>query len=138
MVMTARDIPVVKPHRMSNNNPGIPQGFIKFGSIAHWILLAVHRIGEAMTLSEVASELPGVCPRAICQTLTRLTKYGFIHRLGKRRTESCHPEYVYSLKEGKFRPWERDTDYERAKKYRARKARAALRVASVFQLGASL
>jgi DNA-binding HxlR family transcriptional regulator len=62
-------------------NPGLPQGFVRFGSIAHRILIALHELGD-MRHRDLVDEMPDLSVSCIGMSLHRLMQAGLIHRVG--------------------------------------------------------
>ena len=80
--------------------PGVRSGFIRFGTVPHWILRALHECGR-LSIDGFARELPGVERRVIHTQLPRLLEAGFIHRVGKLTTrelgQGSKEQWVYAL-----------------------------------------
>jgi DNA-binding transcriptional ArsR family regulator len=113
-------------------NPGLKQGFVRFGTAAHKILLAVHELGRAthaIILEETELE-----PREVGMNLTRLRECGFLVKLGRvdGYVHNCRTQAMYAIPAGKLRKlpeFQNKTAQERTRKLRATKK---MKVPSVF------
>lgn len=120
-----------------NNAIGLAQGFVRFGSMAHHVLLKMHELGD-MRYTDLVTEMPDEVPRAIGTAIDRLRKHKFIHRkdLATKYVTGEKTQWLYSLgpktnKDGyKHRP---ATNAEKAARYRANQAALRRRVPSVFE-----
>ena len=115
-------------------NPGLAQGFVRFGTTAHAILLTLHTLGP-QTLPALREAIygPGV---ALCDTsanLTRLHRLGFVFPVGRERQPGRRISVVFGLRGGLRYGWATATQpftaAERSRTYRVRKR---VRVGSVF------
>ena len=111
---------------------GLPQGYVRFGSIAHRILVALHELGDMgqTDLNEEIDESPG----AIGMQLTNLRRHGFIFIV--RKASRCGTgqvtQAIYSLQRPEQVPcYRKATGAERQTRYRKAKK---MQVASVFEL----
>lgn len=117
------------------SRPGIRQGFVCFGTVAHRILVAMHQAGD-MRLRDLDEELRDVAVAAISMQLTRLERYGLVHRIKKAPLYSTgdKTQWIYSLTPPARppAPYHRATTRERSARERGRRAQRAVRVPSVF------
>jgi hypothetical protein len=120
------------------NKAGIPQGFIRFDSVAHRILKALHEFGP-MSLAMLCQEMPADSQNAVSITMTRMKKfnryrYKLVKIIGADRLPGSRSHAVYQLghlpvPEG-FESVEHMTRAERTRAYRERKKAAA--ASSIF------
>lgn len=115
-------------------NAGLPQGFVRFGSVAHRVLVYIHESGHAMHAQivqdlDLSADEVGMC-------LTRLRRLGFIHRIGRASSYKHHVErtqLVYAIDSShrakEFENVKNKSTAERTRRYRERKA---IRVPSIF------
>lgn len=109
-------------------NPGIAQGFIRLGSLAHRILTHMHKHGPVVAgdLRRTDAHIEAV---QVSATLTRLRRHGFIHVAGRHRRPGYRAQRVFSLDaDDQFSSPVVDGN-ERSRQYRARKK---VKVSSVF------
>jgi hypothetical protein len=127
-----------KPKRVSvsdktfNNNPGLPQGFLRFGTAFHKVLLCVHGAGrDGITINGLRVELPEVEARHhLSTTISRLVKYGYIFQRDKVSATREKAQWVYTTHKPRNEiAYQRMTNAEKMKACRARKK---MRVPSVF------
>lgn len=112
-------------------NMGLPQGFVKFNSMAHVTLAAL--LSGDMSMSELTEEL-GAHEDHVSRALSRLRRHGFIFEAGHntifdgfRRVQAR-----YSLKRKKKpEPYKPETPAAQQARYRSLKQ---TRVPSVFDL----
>jgi len=122
-------------------NAGLPQGFVRFGTTAHLILVHLAEVGETSQVN-LQEEL-GFDAREVGMNLTRLRRHKFIRKLGRLDGYlfECRTQAVYTLFHSGIRAdiyvgVKNKTTAERTRKYRAKlasaKVDASLRVPSVF------
>lgn len=114
-------------------NPGLAQGFVRFGTVAHRILLAMHEHGD-MRHSELVEELD-VPTGNVGMNLTRLARYRFIWPAGKvskYETGAAKTEMLFSLVHRRCidQKYEPASGPEKQKYYRDARRK---RVASVWE-----
>lgn len=114
-------------------NPGLPQGFVRFGTVPHRILVFALEFGR-ITHTMVEQEL-GIERREIGINIHRLRKFGFLVRIGRVdgyktgcRTQGVHVLWGPDIKP--LKSFRNKTAAERTRKMRAKKA---VKVPSVFQ-----
>jgi hypothetical protein len=117
-------------------NAGLANGFVRFGSTAHRILLYIHANREAGH-RDFVEEFGDLLPNNIGITLTRLRRFGYIVKV---RTldpyiEKCRTQAVYRIAprpgiEIQPKPYQNKSKIERSSKYRKR---CKVKVPSVFQ-----
>jgi hypothetical protein len=61
--------------------PGLPQGYVQFGTLAHRILVVLHELGN-MRHRDLVEEMPDLLAGCISVALRRLARAGLIHRVG--------------------------------------------------------
>lgn len=122
-------------------NPGLKQGFVRFGTLHHKILVLMHNHRFHATLTWLCTELPDATVNAVSMALTQLHRHSYIHRGPKVPPEkaiggiaqyrwSLVPFSDRSLKTNRYKP---KTPSQRQHKYRARlSAERKARVSSVF------
>lgn len=116
------------------SNPGLGKGFVKFGTLAHRVLMLAHDSGTVQ-YSDIVEEL-GVSPNATGMVLTRLHRNRFLHAVGRTPTvDGKRTERVYAIEPKRRRPanlasLEPESSAQRTKRMRQRKRTA---VASVFE-----
>lgn len=120
--------------RKGNYRVGLVDGFVRFGTLAHRILLYVHNIGPA-SHAELVEEMPEEV--GVSATLGKLTRHGFLYRSGRQ----CHKPgirsgYVFSLK--KRAAVELRTPTTARTRSLSYKAAQRLKVASVFDFRGSI
>ena len=112
--------------------PGVRSGFIRFGTVPHWILRALDDCGP-LSIDGLSRELPGVKRRVIHTQLPRLWEAGFIHRVGKLTTRELgqggKEQWVYALEPVEKMRIKRLSEAEQMRLWRQRRQVA---VASVF------
>lgn len=117
-------------------NPGLAQGFLRFGSVHHQILVFIHEVGRSTPIA--IQEGLNLDRHSVGMSLTRLVRYGFLFRVDKaaqvitgEKTAS-----VYDLKSSdqkiRYRPL---TNSERSKRVRERKK---IKVSSIFTYRGSI
>lgn len=120
-----------------HRNPGLKQGFVKFGTIAHRILVALHRRGKASIFTWFVLEMPDLDDKAIAMTLTYLGRYGYIFNTGKvngHDSPTGVAQTRWALREVTRPRYRRISQAKRQAKCRNAKREAqAARVPSVFQ-----
>lgn len=112
--------------------PGLPQGFVRFGTVAHSILLAL-RFGDA-TMAELVEEC-GLSAAEVSRTLLRLKHGRFVHRhtkVSKYDTGLQRSQYLYSLKRRAAVPYAPAAGSVRQARHTAARS---MRVSSVFEIG---
>ena len=77
---------------------GLPHGFVRFDSLAHGILVCLHKYGAQSnaSLSEALSERADA-EREVAATLKRLVEHGFAFVVGKDRPEVGRSYRLYGL-----------------------------------------
>src|SRR5437867_9048088 len=77
---------------------GLAQGFLKFGTSAHKLLLALHELGD-MRQCDLREET-GIAKEQMSMLLLRLTDYRFIYRVRKASVYDTGDmtQWVYSLR----------------------------------------
>jgi len=111
---------------------GIPEGFIKFNTVAERILKVLHRCGP-LSLHTIREEMPEDSINAVSTTMTRLRKYKFIKEVGRDRLPGARSHGVFGLYHKRYAVIPRLpnlTKAERTRQYRARLK--ALKINSVF------
>lgn len=114
------------------SNPGLYKGFVKFGTLAHKVLLQTRDAGS-ISYQAIVDDI-GVSPNAAGMVLTRLRRNGFLFCIGRTPPQyGKRVEWVYGLTRGR-RPLElaevaAETSTQRSRRLRQRKRMA---VASVF------
>lgn len=106
--------------------PGLPQGYVRFGSMAERVLKYLYEIGDARH-RDLVEDLDAE-PREISVTLARLAKFKFIFPVGKVSTYETgdKTQMLWTLKPRKRpKPFKRATTSERTAVYRERKRRRA-------------
>ena len=102
-------------------NFGLPNGFVRFGTVAHLILVYLHEYGDAGS-SALAEDLD-LNRAETSANLGRLAKYEFIFPVGRSQSEEGVRSYtVFSLYQRKLTrsALKRKTGAERSRTYRAR------------------
>mgnify|MGYP001034247610 CR=1 FL=1 len=114
------------------SNPGLPTGFVRFGTLAHKILLVAHRDGETSWV-RLLQEFPDKS-EALSTNLRRLEEHGFLHLTGRVREGDHRLFYVYQIERpiGKrSKVWDDPlSDTERKRRYKLRRRRVPT---SVFE-----
>lgn len=110
---------------------GIPSGYIRFGTLAHKILLFIHENGRS-TQSMLVEELGKENTSHISLALKKMADYGFVYRWGKWRARPgdnrmqswniCPPQM-------EIRDTPKLTSKERGARYHKKRK---MKVASVF------
>lgn len=114
-------------------NPGLPQGFVRFGTAPHKILVFALEVGKiTQTLIEEELDLER---REIGINIFRLRKFGFLVKIGRVNgyEAKCRTQAVHVLPDSGHKPlkaFKNKTAAERTRKMRASKA---IKVPSVFQ-----
>lgn len=116
-------------------NPGLGQGFVRFGTVAHDILLYLHEHGPAR-YTDLFEELGH--SRGVSANLRRLRKFGFIYKYDvsplKETGERTQAVWSLSMPPGyrvrRMRDYKPLTPAERTKRYRERKKK---RVSSIWE-----
>jgi hypothetical protein len=113
--------------RQGNRKAGLSQGFVRFGTAAHAILLHIHNYGPAGN-----AELCRVVGSNVSNDLCRMVENGFLWRAGRaREREGVRSFTIFNIEPG--RPGSLFTRIltpaERQRAYRERKR---LKVSSVF------
>lgn len=123
---------MTRPHdyKAPGRNPGLPNGFVPFGTVAHRVLVALLELGD-LRCADLVVELADVDQRAVGMALTRLARWGFIF---KRRTVNARTKFertqaLWTLRPCQTAPFHRITCAERCRRYHQRKR---LQVPSVF------
>jgi len=117
-------------------NPGLPQGFVKFGTLAHRVLKLIHELGNLRHM-DIADELPEFEEGHIAAVLQRLRagKYIFKQDRALKYNTGERTQWIYGLQPSKSdhhytrisTPAERTARYR--EKLRARKT------SSIFSVG---
>lgn len=112
-------------------NPGIAQGFVRFGSVACRVLRHLHEFGPC-----TAGELKRSATRSetvqLSATLLRLQAHGFVFAVGRHRPSGSRSFVLYDLKRPKYPELTRTPPLTQTERTRAYRERRALKVASVF------
>lgn len=119
-------------------NPGLVQGFVRFGTLAHKVLVLMLEAGT-LRHTEICNEFE-VTPAHVAATLQRLSKYGFIFAVDRasQLETGTRTETIYALQpeHKKKRRWRPATPRERTANYRANKKAKqiakSLKVPSIF------
>lgn len=109
---------------------GLPQGFVRFGEMAHKILVAIHTLGP-MRLRDLHEEF-GNDRKAIGMMLFRLEKHGFIfpQEVIPQAVSGDKTQRVFGLQPPKYRKkYKPVSGKERQQRCRDRRK---MRAASVF------
>lgn len=120
-------------------NAGIAQGFIRFGTLAHQILILMHETGHQSNSSLTDTLIGDLAdpPQAIAVNLQRLLRHGFIFVVGKDRPPVGRSHRIYGLTpQVNILRVRKMTPQERTAKYRAR--RALQQTTSVFTFRGSV
>ncbi len=127
--MSAAPMAAAWPWVPSATVVGLPQGYVRFGSLAHQVLLALAEHGDLRHAD--LNELLEADPRYVGMALVRLSQYGFIYARRKVRGqhEGERTQKLWTLEPVEMASWRRLSVRERCRNYRARKA---LRAPSVF------
>lgn len=117
-------------------NYGLPQGYVKFGSLACTILRTYHEYG-GMSHTDLVRTVDAD-PRHAATIVNRLHKLGYIfkqNRAGKYNTEFNKTEWIFGLTPNPYQHYEVkiQTSASRSARYRA-KLRAR-RANSIFNMG---
>lgn len=117
------------PFKPPCRHPGLPQGYVLLGSMAHRILLALHAAGD-LRLVDLVDELDADM-RFVSTLLKRLQAFHFVYCRHKVRGRGNveRTQYVWTLQPCRYRALPRESCAARAKRYRQAKK---LRAASVF------
>lgn len=113
-------------------NPGLPQGFVRFGTRHEVILKALHALGP-MTYTDLMPLLGLACRRRAWAALRQLHAAGMIHAHGKvgGHGSAERAQLLWGLAPArKGTAYTPDPGAVRCARYRARKAQ---RVASVWE-----
>ena len=119
-------------------NAGLAQGFVRFGTLAHYILLLAHEekyvsnmsIRHRLTYQTIS---PDKSAAAVAANLQRLVKYKFLYEVGRDRVYGRRSFKLFGLYHqlgNGFKPYHNVPPAERQAAYRERKK---TKVASVFQ-----
>jgi len=109
-------------------NIGIPLGFVQFNTLSHRVLTYLSTVRYAGQ-RQVEEDVGGGA-RHISTTLTRLHKYGYIHKVGRERAEGKRSYVLFSLNLNTKAPRvSKQSGLTRSRAYRAKRR---LRVSSVF------
>jgi hypothetical protein len=115
-----------KKHLSPLQRTGIPEGFIKFGTVAYRILTTLHKFGPmsiAMLHEEIGYESDSI--NAVSTTLTRLKRHNFVKIIGTDRLPGKRSHSIYLLKHMRtphgFESTPPVSKAERTRQYRARK-----------------
>jgi hypothetical protein len=117
-----------------NDDAGLPQGFVRFGTLAHRILLHIHHYGPAGH-DDLQQDLQDI---GISANLGRLHKHGFLFKVGRTHVASgIRSGNVFGLTRAHHNmhkikmaaPGERQARYRAAQK---------LKVPSVFEFRGSV
>lgn len=125
--MSAAPMAAAWPWVPSGTVAGLPQGYVRFGSLAHQVLLALAEHGDQRQVDLV--ELLEAYPRYVGMALSRLSKFGFIYARRKVRATGERTQKLWTLEPVEMASWRRLSVRERTRSYRARQA---LRAPSVF------
>jgi hypothetical protein len=116
---------------------GLPQGFVRFGTLAHRVLVAIHEYGP-MTVTSLKIELPDVDIRALSTILGRLEVARFVFDIGRvgQYESGERTQTKYDLQQNiNRRPYKCVTHAQRSARYREKNRR---RVASVFDFRSTI
>ena len=105
----------------SNLNAGLPNGFVRFGTVAHMILVYLHEYGDAG--APALSQDTGFTVPELSANLGRLLKFGFVFRAGRAYSHAgIRSHMTFSLKERSLprSVLKRRSGAERSRLYRAR------------------
>lgn len=125
-----------------NHNIGLPQGFIKFGTLAHQILVMIHkdRSGWTSFTKVVEAHIYEASVEHVATILQRLAKYEYIYdwgRYGVREGVSTRPQTKWGLTPRIYkRKYQRLSGSERCARYRDKNRGKVDPVRSVFDIGA--
>lgn len=118
-------------------NPGLKMGFVKFGTVAHRILVTIHEFGPQSNADLV--EHLEVCAPAIASNIQRLRENKYIFRVDRRREYLRRSYSVFGLtpvpRQSIDYRCKRLTGNERSAAYRARKKKV---VTSIFNYAGAL
>jgi len=123
-------------------NPGLAQGFVRFNTVAHYVLKTLHTDKTRSLVSlrhDIADDKMclDTVSAALSAALHKLVKYGFIYEVGRERSPVGQHSGVFSLTPPrkpvpKLKPIHGN---ERSRKYRAQKKNYA---PSVFSFRGSI
>ena len=121
-----------------HHNVGLAQGFLRFGTVYHRILMLFQEHDEVKF--SLAVEMLEDTPNSVGMALTRLAALGFIFPQRTdppTRTKGGKPEQVFGLVPvEKVKKYRNKSQRQRQRDYRARKSAQEIgRVPSVFDLG---
>lgn len=132
----------MKPIMNDVPNPGLPQGFVKFGTLAHKILVMIHqdkrRKWTSYTRIVQALMDEGVNSDHVAATLQRLARWDYIFPRGKygvREGLSKKPQTKWALTPGEDPPYKIITSAEGSKRWRDRLDPYFKRAPSIFHVG---
>lgn len=127
--MSAAPMAAAWPWGPSGTVAGLPQGYVRFGSLAHQVLLALAEHGDLRLVDLV--ELLEADPRYVGTALSRLSKFGFIYarRKARGRHQGERTQRQWTLEPVEMASWRPRSVLERS---RSKRARQALRAPSVF------
>ena len=119
-------------------NAGLPQGFVRFGTVAHTILVHIHEQGVSSHINILDQCDVDSCE--IGMNLTRLRCHGFIESVGRidGYEHKCRTQQAYMIVgsgECPFKKFKNKTAVERTQKYRRS---LKLRVNTVFDFRGTL
>lgn len=119
--------PAFKP---PGRNPGLPNGFVQFDTLAHRVLVALHELGD-LRCTDLVDELVDVDQRHVGMALTRLARWGFIFRRRRvtARTAFERTQALWTLQACKEIQFRRMSCAERCRRYHARRR---VQVSTVF------
>ena len=121
--------------RDGNGHVGLKDGFIRFGTLAHQILLYVHQSGPTLH-ADFVEAMPGEV--SLSANLGRLVKHGFLYRAGRQAYRSgVRSGYLFALKKPHSRVSADPPTTPRSRQHRYRTGRA-LKVPSVFEFRGSM
>lgn len=101
-------------------NPGLGMGFVRFGTLAHHILVLIHEEGP-QTNASISAQYGEA--QAVAANIQRLLANGFLFVVGKDRPAVGRSHRVYGLTKPESQRGflRRMTGAERSAKYRKRK-----------------
>ncbi|WP_349745358.1 hypothetical protein [Roseateles cavernae] len=121
--------PTAWPYKPPCRNPGLSQGFVRFGTLAHRLLLALHTLGDLRSC-DLVDELDADL-RCVATNLIRLRDAKFIYARGKvcGVPNNERTQMRWTLKPTETTRYRRLSANQRRQRYQAR---LKLRAPSVF------
>ena len=112
-------------------NTGLAQGFVRYGTAGHAVLIHAYAVGGNVSLRSLHDAYPHITTNSLAITLTRLVKMKMLFVAGRDREPLQRSYALYSLKHPgwKVKPPKAIPPNVRTKEYMKRKR---MRVASVF------